>query len=210
MFTPIARTAAVSILLLQANVLLGQDATPQVSQPTSANKPLTPTNSRFTTIDQRATGNIPPAPMSDSTGISAPGPNPMAVTIPVPASSAPIPIINNAMPLPKIINYKQKVIEEKNKSSQRMSAMLNSWIGVNINTLIMQWGAPSNEYKMPNGDIIYTWHNEHTIPIPLDITQMGGNYFGTGGGTSTVSCTISIFSDPNQKIFNWKWEGNGC
>jgi hypothetical protein len=42
-------------------------------------------------------------------------------------------------------------------STANYEAKLNTWRGVDINNLINSWGPPSNEYTMPNGDIMYTW-----------------------------------------------------
>lgn len=35
--------------------------------------------------------------------------------------------------------------------------VLQSWVGNNVNNLIQKWGPPTNEYKLPNGNVMYTW-----------------------------------------------------
>lgn len=213
--TSIARPALILILLAAGNILFAHGAAPQMSQPTlPISAPLQGNNPSAASSTEPLVTQ-PFAPISDSTSanIQAPGQNPTQVTAPTTSPDAPVPQVNAATPLPPLLDYNQDIKLEQKRTKhidQRMSSMLNSWIGVNVNVLIMRWGAPSNEYKMPNGNIIYTWHKERSIPVPLDITQVGNDYFGTGGGAAVVSCTISIFSDSHNDIINWKWEGNGC
>lgn len=80
---------------------------------------------------------------------------------------------------------------------QKFEAALNSWIGTDINGLIMTWGAPNGVYKMPNQNIIYTWQNTGGMPAP-------------DGGEIIIFCKISIFTDPHGRIFNWQAQGNDC
>jgi hypothetical protein len=101
----------------------------------------------------------------------------------------------------------QQRVEQREK---KISAVLNSWIGSDINDLIMKWGSPNGEYKMPNGNIIYTWRDERALPAPVDLSPVGDSLVGIGGGAIIISCTTSIYTDPHGKIFNWKWKGNGC
>lgn len=80
---------------------------------------------------------------------------------------------------------------------QKFETTLNSWVGGDINELIMAWGAPSGVYKMPNQNAVFTWQSTGGVPTPE-------------GGELMIFCKISIFTDPHGRIFNWRWEGNGC
>ncbi|GLQ95148.1 hypothetical protein [Dyella acidisoli] len=80
---------------------------------------------------------------------------------------------------------------------QKFETTLNSWVGGDINELIMAWGAPTGVYKMPNQNTVFTWQTAGGMPTPE-------------GGELMISCKISIFTDPRGRIFSWRWEGNGC
>ncbi|QEE25200.1 hypothetical protein CS053_12380 [Rhodanobacter glycinis] len=99
---------------------------------------------------------------------------------------------------------------EIRQEQKNLDGVLTSWVGSNINDFMMKWGAPSGEYRMPNGNSIYTWLNEDMIPTAVAISRVGAEYIEMGGGPIMVSCKITIFSDSRGTIFNWKWEGNGC
>lgn len=88
----------------------------------------------------------------------------------------------------------QTTMEQRRK---KLSVALNGWIGGDINDLIIKWSAPSSEYKMPNGNIIYTWQDTGVLPAP-------------DGGEIMISCKISIYTDLRGRIFNWQWGGNSC
>jgi hypothetical protein len=88
----------------------------------------------------------------------------------------------------------QAEIRQRKKNSEDA---LTSWVGANIDNFMMMMGAPDSEYKMPDGNVIYTWQSTRGMPA-------------VGGGEITISCKISIFVNPYGRIFNYKWEGNGC
>jgi hypothetical protein len=71
---------------------------------------------------------------------------------------------------------------------KKYNRMLDSWKGVDINVLINSWGQPTREYKMPNGNIMYTF-NEYS-----------GHY----------NCNTSFTTNEKYKIINWRWDGNAC
>lgn len=39
----------------------------------------------------------------------------------------------------------------------KYEAILDSWMGYDINSLMNSWVPPSDQYSMPNGNNIYTW-----------------------------------------------------
>lgn len=41
-------------------------------------------------------------------------------------------------------------------TTAKYEAILNTWVGADVNNLIGSWGAPSEEYSMPNGNKMYT------------------------------------------------------
>jgi hypothetical protein len=179
--------ALASFLLAVGNVLLAQDARPQ-SQSTPVPQP-TPNQSAVSQVAQSAPNLYAPQ-FATTSGVQADEQIPQYTSPQLPA--------------------RVDIRAEIKKREQKTSAALNSWIGADINDFIIKWGAPSGEYKMPNGNVIYAWRDERSIPAPVDLSAVGDSLVGMGGGSILVSCTISIFTSPRGNIFNWKWEGNGC
>ena len=202
------------ILLSAGNLQFAHGATPQLSRSTPGQSPPPQTNSTGVAPDPGLPGDQSSVSPSDpgSAGIRAPEPNAMHLQVPMSAPGAPIPSYLTPYDESEL-DYQRQIKHERQirkQIDQRITSAFNSLIGTNVNALIMQWGAPSGEYKMSNGNMIYTWRNERSVPMPLDITQTGGDYFGIGGGSAMVSCTISIFTDSHETILSWKMKGNGC
>ena len=84
---------------------------------------------------------------------------------------------------------------------------LRSWVGADINRLIMSWGPPSNEYTMPNGNIAYTW-----LYVAGQRVYANYNYYlnSISGGAVTVYCKITMITNTDGVITYWRWEGNAC
>jgi hypothetical protein len=103
------------------------------------------------------------------------------------------------------------ILTDRKASEERYSRVLDSWLNADINQLISQWGAPAKHYKMPNGNVIYTWVRSNTYTDTATVTPDGeGGFTIEGGGTTTYSCTTEFFTNPTGKIFDWKWRGNSC
>ena len=91
----------------------------------------------------------------------------------------------------------QKLYEEK----------LGSWLGHDVNDLITSWGPPSDTFKMPNGEMIYTW-----LWVGGQVMRTHYNEY-TNQLISTSSkrwCKTSFTANQSNRIERWRWEGNAC
>ena len=81
------------------------------------------------------------------------------------------------------------------------SEMLQSWVGHDVNELIVKWGPPSSDYVMPNGNRMYTWFvNAGAVAMPL-----------YGGAVAVPrSCKTTFTADFGGIIRTWSYEGNAC
>lgn len=83
--------------------------------------------------------------------------------------------------------------------------VLKSWNGQDINKLVQAWGPPSNEYRMPNGDTMYTWLNVGGTVVTAS------QYAGIATSTAvTYWCKTTFTVNPYGSIQSWRWEGNRC
>jgi hypothetical protein len=89
---------------------------------------------------------------------------------------------------------------------KRYEEVLESWIGADINNLIDSWGPPDQQYRMPNGNMLYTWIDSSSVTMPF----MNDGDTIWGGGTLIFSCTTTFSVQPSGRIFSWRWKGNKC
>ena len=92
-------------------------------------------------------------------------------------------------------------------STESYTKVCDSWKGSDINKLLMNWGIPSDEYTMPNGDKMYTW------------LWIGGSVITAGysdwlnmayANKVTYWCKTTFTVNQAGIIYFWKWEGNNC
>jgi hypothetical protein len=80
---------------------------------------------------------------------------------------------------------------------------LQSWVGQDINGLIMQWGAPSQTMTLPNGNKLYEFMNDqggmaYQVPYTRAVSY------------SQMYCKTTFITNEHNWIINWRWEGNSC
>ena len=116
--------------------------------------------------------------------------------------------------------------------------MLNSWVGSNVDNLVMRWGPPTNSYPLTNGGKVleYDRHRNvqiggYTTTVPqttynsgtANVYGTGGSAYGTYSGTSTtyvqqttpienihMQCITRFTINAQGTITNWAWQGNDC
>jgi len=84
---------------------------------------------------------------------------------------------------------------------------LDPWVGNDISTLILQWGAPTSVYKLPNGTgTIYKW--EYASQPVNNISMINYGYMSYGYSTHTQNfCRIEWITNQFDKIESYRWEG---
>ena len=111
--------------------------------------------------------------------------------------------------------------------------LLHSWRGQDINNLIVKWGPPNSTFKMPNGNVIYTYERSrvsstpvyqtpiYTTPSHTTVNVIGNTAYATttpgqtyggqiyGGQTYQQSCRVDFTVD-GSSIVSYRYEGNAC
>ncbi len=96
--------------------------------------------------------------------------------------------------------------------------ILNSWVGAKEIDLVRSWGAPDNQYES-SGTKFLTYQRTSNIYMPgtspTYTTTVIGNtaYTSSSGGSPAYNIHMSCkttFEVKNERIVNWRWEGNGC
>ena len=109
-------------------------------------------------------------------------------------------------------------------TAAKYQAQVDRWKGHNVNDLIQAWGPPDTTFKMPNGNIYYSYrvHNISNLPtyyVPGStsvsehkgktyVTSSGG--YQTGGGTIETNCTTSFQVNKKGTIVATHFRGNAC
>ena len=116
--------------------------------------------------------------------------------------------------------------------------ILNSWVGSNVDNLVMRWGPPGNSYPLSNGGRVLEYSNQRNVQIggytttvpqttynsgTANVYGTGGSAYGTYSGTSTtyvqkttpvqniaMQCVTRFTVNAQGVIMNWAWQGNDC
>jgi hypothetical protein len=113
--------------------------------------------------------------------------------------------------------------------------ILNSWVGADVDQLVMSWGPPDRGYKLNSGGSVLEYGSQRTVTTggyttykPVTTYQSGsvyGNYGGSalysGSSTTYVPQTSPVYTydytcvtrfnvGENNKIVSWSYEGNDC
>ncbi len=115
-------------------------------------------------------------------------------------------------------------------TTAKYEAKLNTWIGVNEDSLIASWGVPDKEYHLSDGKKAIEFVNKnivqtggYTYTMPQTTYQSGtiGNQSYSGTSTTYVtevepirkyklSCNTSFIINKNGKVESWQHKGNNC
>jgi hypothetical protein len=91
--------------------------------------------------------------------------------------------------------------------------MINTWIGHDQNDLISSWGPPNQTYRMPNGNVMFTWLHERMKAeySPGTGTLPDGTEYLTADqtGSTRIWCKTT-FTTVGGRVTHARWEGNGC
>ena len=83
----------------------------------------------------------------------------------------------------------------------KYETVLQSWVGNDVNHLIASWGPPTSEYRMPNGNVMYTYRRDAgAVAVPVGNMVYAGRRW----------CETTFQVDALGVIRSWRWEGNNC
>ncbi len=104
-------------------------------------------------------------------------------------------------------------------------AMVNSWKGRSVESLIDRWGYPNRTMKAPNGDEVYVYSSSDRVHFPtystggyttVETEQSGKTVVRQtptiyhGGGTYHYECTTWFEFNKNKIITRVLFRGNNC
>jgi hypothetical protein len=103
-------------------------------------------------------------------------------------------------------------------TSANYEKILDSWVGSNVDELVISWGYPVNSFKAPNGNTVYAYSSSSSYTMPTNTTSnynvYGNSVYGssttTGGQTLNYSCQTFFEVNENNIITTWRWKGNSC
>ena len=85
--------------------------------------------------------------------------------------------------------------------------VVKSWMGSDVNNLITSWGPPSDTFVMPNGNKMYTWLYTNNSLVTTNYNQYTKQLQSR---QIQWWCKTTFTTDQNNKIIDWRWEGNSC
>jgi len=98
-----------------------------------------------------------------------------------------------------------------------MNRIMSSWEGSHIDSVIAQWGYPSEMKKFREREL-YIWHYEKSYYMPQSSTTTGSiygsSYYGqtytSGGYMIHGGCTRILEINKEGYVISWEWNGNNC
>lgn len=83
------------------------------------------------------------------------------------------------------------------------SEVMRGYVGKDITEVVLDYGAPSNVMKLPDGRVAFQWNRRtsYTTPVTTNIYDYGSYASATtyGGNTSTYDCLYTLFAVPNEQ-----------
>lgn len=86
-------------------------------------------------------------------------------------------------------------------TSAKLEAKMQARVGQNINSLVDELGPPSQTFKKPDGDTMYTW-----------VEQKGSRGVAVGQMVYLKNryCSVTYTAGEDGIIKSWRHEGNSC
>jgi len=103
-------------------------------------------------------------------------------------------------------------------SAEKYSKMINQWVGVDEDTLIATWGAPTSHYQTDQANYLtYEKVQQNYIPptpSSVQVIRQGDAVFtrpipGSPGYSYTSECRTT-FTIQNKRVINVNATGNSC
>ncbi|MNM07805.1 hypothetical protein D3C81_178600 [compost metagenome] len=89
-------------------------------------------------------------------------------------------------------------------SDQATMNELVRYEGLQLDQFVIANGAPTNSYKLADGNIIYYWSSSKSVYVPgSSTTTFSGNQAYTqqiSGGDINTECKLDLLTDPAGKI----------
>lgn len=87
----------------------------------------------------------------------------------------------------------------------KLEKRMQERVGQNVNSVINEIGPPTQSFKKPDGDTVYTWHNTSG-----DTSRLINSWGQTQVLTESNYCDVSYTAGPDGIIKGWFHRGNRC
>lgn len=107
-------------------------------------------------------------------------------------------------------------------TSAKYKAVLDSWVGSPVQSLVDSWGYPAQQMVSPAGNQVYVYQRSGSFVVPATSTTYatvsgyGNTAYGQattttyGGNTVNLNCATYFEIGPGQTIISWRFQGNNC
>jgi len=107
-------------------------------------------------------------------------------------------------------------------TTAKYNAILDTWVGHNINELVQAWGYPDSTFDAPNENKVYVYGYQASSYVPqtnyttTTYSVFGSNLYSNsttnsfGGYSINYNCTTYFETNVGGTIVNWQWKGNAC
>jgi hypothetical protein len=85
-----------------------------------------------------------------------------------------------------------------------------SWIGIPVDSLIGEWGEPTQVQPEPNGNKVYAYRVSEIRNLPTIRKIIGASEYVFPGAAITEFCNTYFEADAEGIIVKSKYEGNAC
>jgi hypothetical protein len=91
-------------------------------------------------------------------------------------------------------------------TTKNYESILDSWIGADVDELVLTWGSPHSTQELCSGNTIIEYHDRRIVFIPgsFAIPAIGPpqNYI--------FYCKTRFVIDQSGIVTTWDWEGDDC
>ena len=112
-------------------------------------------------------------------------------------------------------------------STENYEKILQTWVGLHVDELVLDWGPPQSSFDLSTGDKIIEYHNVRYVYIPGSSFPTAHTVYKhhTDGSVTTYRrftereipaqsytrfCKTRFIINPEGIIKQWDWEGDDC
>lgn len=81
--------------------------------------------------------------------------------------------------------------------------ILQGYVGKDITEVVLDYGAPANVLKLPDGRTAFQWNRTSSFVTPTTTEIQGYGSYATattyGGGVTSYDCLYTLFAQPNAQ-----------
>lgn len=92
-------------------------------------------------------------------------------------------------------------------TTEKYERKLATWVGKDVNDLMVSWGTPSETYTMPNGYKQYTYSRQGSTVATSSYNPLLQQSTAIA---NTRWCKTTFTANEVGTIQAWRWEGNSC